>query len=394
VGHWGGVGREGGGPPPKGKSQTTTSRTKAACKNCQETDPSAFSTDVTRSWQRQSQSGRFLEMPSRRLIKDPERYKTVLCATWTANGDCPYGRKCQFAHGKEELRTRAALQANEEHHSRVTPVGRVVLVGGTAPQGATVSGGQLPHAPLVMWPANQQPKHQMPPMPQAPGPAAAAVISGAPTPVVRGMPPLPPGPPPPAPVTSISMVPGCFGTYEGGSRLPGALLPAALGAGAGAAAPSVEPPLPPALLAAPPAASAATAPAMGGRKWSLGDELAQFAMKCHVADGAQPCEKIEEDGELPPPRIWSQAVPLPPPLRCNPVSGKVEAMSPGLEAPLDSPLEPSVGQKGREVSFSTLLVRRAVSFIFDDPMSMEPRLGSALSSPRHATPSPAAAIAA
>ena len=47
-------------------------------------------------------------MPSRRLVKDPERYKTVLCATWVQTNDCPYGRKCQFAHGREELRVRTA----------------------------------------------------------------------------------------------------------------------------------------------------------------------------------------------------------------------------------------------------------------------------------------------
>lgn len=46
-------------------------------------------------------------MPSsRRLIKDPVRYKTVLCEKWEANGACPYGAKCQFAHGIDELRSR------------------------------------------------------------------------------------------------------------------------------------------------------------------------------------------------------------------------------------------------------------------------------------------------
>ena len=41
-----------------------------------------------------------------RLVKDPERYKTVLCSSWRATGTCAYGLKCQFAHGKEELRFR------------------------------------------------------------------------------------------------------------------------------------------------------------------------------------------------------------------------------------------------------------------------------------------------
>ena len=34
--------------------------------------------------------------------KDP-KYKTELCKKFQATGRCPYGFKCQFAHGKEEL---------------------------------------------------------------------------------------------------------------------------------------------------------------------------------------------------------------------------------------------------------------------------------------------------
>jgi len=34
------------------------------------------------------------------------RYKTVLCEKFLANGSCPYGSRCQFAHGTEELRER------------------------------------------------------------------------------------------------------------------------------------------------------------------------------------------------------------------------------------------------------------------------------------------------
>lgn len=32
-------------------------------------------------------------------------YKTELCRSWTETGACRYGNKCQFAHGKDELRT-------------------------------------------------------------------------------------------------------------------------------------------------------------------------------------------------------------------------------------------------------------------------------------------------
>ena len=42
----------------------------------------------------------------RRLIKDPERYKTQYCKQWVSGTECPYGHKCQFAHGPAELRYR------------------------------------------------------------------------------------------------------------------------------------------------------------------------------------------------------------------------------------------------------------------------------------------------
>lgn len=46
-------------------------------------------------------------MSSRRpRIKDPERYKTMLCSKFASCGWCQYGRKCQFAHGTHELRRR------------------------------------------------------------------------------------------------------------------------------------------------------------------------------------------------------------------------------------------------------------------------------------------------
>lgn len=41
----------------------------------------------------------------RRRSKDP-RYKTALCKNYLAAGRCPYGKKCQFAHGEAELRER------------------------------------------------------------------------------------------------------------------------------------------------------------------------------------------------------------------------------------------------------------------------------------------------
>ena len=37
-------------------------------------------------------------------IKDPLRYKTVHCINFRLTGKCPYGSKCQYAHGIDELR--------------------------------------------------------------------------------------------------------------------------------------------------------------------------------------------------------------------------------------------------------------------------------------------------
>ena len=47
-------------------------------------------------------------MPGRRLVRDPERYKTTPCRNgWNNPWACPYGWKCQHAHCEEELRVRS-----------------------------------------------------------------------------------------------------------------------------------------------------------------------------------------------------------------------------------------------------------------------------------------------
>lgn len=49
-------------------------------------------------------------MPSRRLVRDPERYKTTPCRNgWNDPTNCPYGWRCQHAHCKKELRARSSL---------------------------------------------------------------------------------------------------------------------------------------------------------------------------------------------------------------------------------------------------------------------------------------------
>uniref|UniRef100_A0A6C0AX98 C3H1-type domain-containing protein n=1 Tax=viral metagenome TaxID=1070528 RepID=A0A6C0AX98_9ZZZZ len=46
------------------------------------------------------------------VIKDHQKYKTVLCKTFEKTGSCPYGNKCQFAHGIHELRISSPLPGN------------------------------------------------------------------------------------------------------------------------------------------------------------------------------------------------------------------------------------------------------------------------------------------
>ena len=39
-----------------------------------------------------------------KLEEDLALYKTELCRSWEETGSCRYGGKCQFAHGRDELR--------------------------------------------------------------------------------------------------------------------------------------------------------------------------------------------------------------------------------------------------------------------------------------------------
>lgn len=54
------------------------------------------------------QASTLLSVPSdttQSLPDSTDRYKTELCRTFQDSGRCKYGEKCQFAHGKHELRT-------------------------------------------------------------------------------------------------------------------------------------------------------------------------------------------------------------------------------------------------------------------------------------------------
>jgi len=55
-------------------------------------------------------------LAGRPVVKDARVYKTELCEKFQENGECPYGLKCQFAHGEKELRQRGniSVRAAEE----------------------------------------------------------------------------------------------------------------------------------------------------------------------------------------------------------------------------------------------------------------------------------------
>merc|ERR1712078_588276 len=56
-------------------------------------------------------------------------YKTELCRSWEETGCCRYGNKCQFAHGKSELRPIA------RHPKYKTEICRTFATSGTCPYG-------------------------------------------------------------------------------------------------------------------------------------------------------------------------------------------------------------------------------------------------------------------
>lgn len=37
------------------------------------------------------------------IAVESSKFKTEMCKNWMEYGKCNYGRKCQFAHGKNEL---------------------------------------------------------------------------------------------------------------------------------------------------------------------------------------------------------------------------------------------------------------------------------------------------
>uniref|UniRef100_A0A7S2JKK9 C3H1-type domain-containing protein n=2 Tax=Haptolina brevifila TaxID=156173 RepID=A0A7S2JKK9_9EUKA len=290
-------------------------------------------------------------MPSKRLIKDPVKYKTVICTTWANTGQCPYNRKCQFAHGKDELRQRTALSPPQPpqpgQSQQLTPM---VLPLAAAIPGGSSTAGMMPLSLTAMGPWSAAPPATTPllplglPLPASSTPAQTSLL---------GMPPLPPGPPPTSVLPQSTLAPSAIASHgppqAQASSLPP--LPPPLHLPAMRPLGSLEVAGAPTDDVAVPRQAVAPAPSMAPPVSVYADELACFAMKCHIADD----DLCQQPNALKKPDVaWE-------PLRCNEITGRVE-----IPFPVDSPVEPTLGKVGRQVSYPTQVVRRAISFVFDD----------------------------
>jgi hypothetical protein len=161
-------------------------------------------------------------------IKDPVRYKTQVCQNFANRGKCPYNKKCQFAHGADELRCRPEQ--------------------GVA--GASTSPPQPPAPPPLLPPAPPPP-----PPPRTPT-LIAAIQPPLPPPLPTMLPRMPPLPLAPSPRTLVA-APTIRQVEAPFSMMALGLEYGADAAGAASAAPPV-PPAPAAPVA--PAAAALAAP--------------------------------------------------------------------------------------------------------------------------------------
>ncbi|GFQ64586.1 mRNA decay activator protein ZFP36L1, partial [Trichonephila clavata] len=66
----------------------------------------------------------------RRVVQsNSSRYKTELCRPFEENGSCKYGDKCQFAHGKKELRNMVRHPSTKPNFvARSTQLASVLMV--------------------------------------------------------------------------------------------------------------------------------------------------------------------------------------------------------------------------------------------------------------------------
>lgn len=126
---------------------------------------------------------------SRRLVKDAVRYKTILCANWSSTGKCPYGFKCQFAHGPEELRLRSEPMRSEPAEAPDKPAASSSGAGSSVPtRPEAASPDRLLWAAIVSQSTPRSPRSPPTPPTQPTTPTAPAT---APLGLPRAIPPQP-----------------------------------------------------------------------------------------------------------------------------------------------------------------------------------------------------------
>ena len=67
---------------------------------------SPYSDSPREGWECQGETGSIFNSaikPKKKVVTDETKYKTELCKKFAETNYCPYGKKCKFAHGKEEL---------------------------------------------------------------------------------------------------------------------------------------------------------------------------------------------------------------------------------------------------------------------------------------------------
>lgn len=129
-------------------------------------------------------------MPRSRHIKDPDRYKTVLCEKWSHDGECPYGQKCQFAHGVDELRMRP---------TQCQPVKSSTMQRALLQSAPSLAASSLPELVPSLPPAAPSLPPAAPSLPQA----ASPLMSPPPLSTPPSLPEFILSPPPAAPVSDL-----------------------------------------------------------------------------------------------------------------------------------------------------------------------------------------------
>ena len=73
--------------------------------------------DVQRAQEMIYQRLTYAERKKSDAPKDSKKkpFKTKICDSWVRNGQCPFGRRCHYAHGNEELQQRHSTNENSEN---------------------------------------------------------------------------------------------------------------------------------------------------------------------------------------------------------------------------------------------------------------------------------------